>query len=59
MEKHPMTLQGAEALRAELSELKTVETTGGDCQRSPRRAHMAISKENAGEYRGTRAPGLH
>jgi len=52
MEKHPMTLQGAEALRAELNELKTVKRPAVIAAISEARAHGDL-KENA-EYHAAR-----
>ena len=52
MEKHPMTLQGAEALRSELSELKTVKRPAVIAAISEARAHGDL-KENA-EYHAAR-----
>ena len=52
MEKHPMTLQGAEALRAELNELKGVKRPAVIAAISEARAHGDL-KENA-EYHAAR-----
>lgn len=52
MEKHPMTLQGAERLREELSELKTVKRPAVIAAISEARAHGDL-KENA-EYHAAR-----
>jgi transcription elongation factor GreA len=52
MEKHPMTLQGAEALRNELSELKTVQRPAVIAAIAEARAHGDL-KENA-EYHAAR-----
>jgi transcription elongation factor GreA len=52
MEKHPMTLQGAEALRAELNELKSVKRPAVIAAISEARAHGDL-KENA-EYHAAR-----
>ena len=52
MEKHPMTLQGAEALRTELSELKTVQRPAVIAAIAEARAHGDL-KENA-EYHAAR-----
>ena len=52
MEKHPMTLKGAEALRAELNELKTVKRPAVIAAISEARAHGDL-KENA-EYHAAR-----
>lgn len=52
MEKHPMTLQGAERLRTELSELKTVKRPAVIAAISEARAHGDL-KENA-EYHAAR-----
>ena len=52
MEKHPMTLHGAEALRAELSELKSVKRPAVIAAISEARAHGDL-KENA-EYHAAR-----
>ena len=48
MEKHPMTLHGAESLRAELNELKTVKRPAVIAAIAEARAHGDL-KENA-EY---------
>jgi len=52
MEKHPMTLQGAKALREELSELKTVKRPSVIAAIAEARAHGDL-KENA-EYHAAR-----
>ena len=52
MEKHPMTLQGAEALRSELNELKGVKRPAVIAAISEARAHGDL-KENA-EYHAAR-----
>jgi transcription elongation factor GreA len=52
MEKHPMTLRGAENLRAELSELKTVKRPAVIAAIAEARAHGDL-KENA-EYHAAR-----
>lgn len=52
MEKHPMTLHGAESLRAELSELKTVKRPAVIAAIAEARAHGDL-KENA-EYHAAR-----
>ena len=52
MEKHPMTLHGAEALRSELNELKTVKRPAVIAAISEARAHGDL-KENA-EYHAAR-----
>ena len=52
MDKHPMTKQGAERLRAELSELKTVKRPAVIAAISEARAHGDL-KENA-EYHAAR-----
>jgi len=52
MEKHPMTLQGAKALREELSELKTVKRPAVIAAIAEARAHGDL-KENA-EYHAAR-----
>jgi len=52
MEKHPMTLKGAESLRAELNELKTVKRPAVIAAISEARAHGDL-KENA-EYHAAR-----
>ncbi len=52
MEKHPMTLQGAQALRDELSELKTVKRPAVIAAIAEARAHGDL-KENA-EYHAAR-----
>jgi transcription elongation factor GreA len=52
MEKHPMTLQGAERLRTELNELKTVKRPAVIAAISEARAHGDL-KENA-EYHAAR-----
>jgi transcription elongation factor GreA len=52
MEKHPMTLHGAEALRAELNELKGVKRPAVIAAISEARAHGDL-KENA-EYHAAR-----
>jgi len=52
MDKHPMTLQGAERLRAELNELKTVKRPAVIAAISEARAHGDL-KENA-EYHAAR-----
>lgn len=52
MEKHPMTLQGAEALRAELNQLKSVKRPAVIAAISEARAHGDL-KENA-EYHAAR-----
>ncbi len=52
MEKHPMTLHGAERLRAELSELKTIKRPAVIAAISEARAHGDL-KENA-EYHAAR-----
>ena len=52
MEKHPMTLQGAEALRNELSELKTVQRPAVIAAIAEARAHGDL-KENA-DYHAAR-----
>ena len=52
MQKHPMTLQGAEALRVELSELKSVKRPAVIAAISEARAHGDL-KENA-EYHAAR-----
>ena len=52
MDKHPMTLQGAEALRAELNELKSVKRPAVIAAISEARAHGDL-KENA-EYHAAR-----
>lgn len=52
MEKHPMTLHGAENLRAELNELKTVKRPAVIAAISEARAHGDL-KENA-EYHAAR-----
>ena len=52
MEKHPMTLRGAENLRAELSELKSVKRPAVIAAISEARAHGDL-KENA-EYHAAR-----
>jgi transcription elongation factor GreA len=52
MEKHPMTLQGAESLRAELNELKSVKRPAVIAAISEARAHGDL-KENA-EYHAAR-----
>jgi transcription elongation factor GreA len=52
MEKHPMTKQGAEKLRAELSELKTVKRPAVIAAIAEARAHGDL-KENA-EYHAAR-----
>ena len=52
MEKHPMTLRGAEALRAELNELKTVKRPAVIAAIAEARAHGDL-KENA-EYHAAR-----
>jgi transcription elongation factor GreA len=52
MEKHPMTLHGAETLRAELSELKTVKRPAVIAAIAEARAHGDL-KENA-EYHAAR-----
>ena len=52
MEKHPMTLQGAKALREELSELKTVKRPAVITAIAEARAHGDL-KENA-EYHAAR-----
>jgi transcription elongation factor GreA len=52
MEKHPMTLQGAKALREELNELKTVKRPAVIAAIAEARAHGDL-KENA-EYHAAR-----
>jgi transcription elongation factor GreA len=52
MQKHPMTLHGAEALRAELSELKSLKRPAVIAAISEARAHGDL-KENA-EYHAAR-----
>jgi transcription elongation factor GreA len=52
MEKHPMTLHGAERLRAELNELKTVKRPAVIAAIAEARAHGDL-KENA-EYHAAR-----
>lgn len=52
MEKHPMTLEGAERLRTELNELKTVKRPAVIAAISEARAHGDL-KENA-EYHAAR-----
>jgi transcription elongation factor GreA len=52
MEKHPMTLQGAKALREELTELKTVKRPAVIAAIAEARAHGDL-KENA-EYHAAR-----
>ncbi len=52
MEKHPMTLRGAEALRTELNELKTVKRPAVIAAIAEARAHGDL-KENA-EYHAAR-----
>jgi transcription elongation factor GreA len=52
MEKHPMTLQGAQNLRAELNELKSVKRPAVVAAISEARAHGDL-KENA-EYHAAR-----
>lgn len=52
MDKHPMTLHGAERLRAELNELKTVKRPAVIAAISEARAHGDL-KENA-EYHAAR-----
>ena len=52
MEKHPMTLKGAEKLRTELNELKTVKRPAVIAAISEARAHGDL-KENA-EYHAAR-----
>jgi transcription elongation factor GreA len=52
MEKHPMTLTGAQSLRAELNELKTVKRPAVIAAISEARAHGDL-KENA-EYHAAR-----
>ncbi len=52
MDKHPMTLKGAEKLRAELNELKTIKRPAVIAAISEARAHGDL-KENA-EYHAAR-----
>ena len=52
MEKHPMTLRGAETLRTELNELKTIKRPAVIAAISEARAHGDL-KENA-EYHAAR-----